>query len=114
MVDATEHLNNFNKMLQGRNKVVTQYYNSICAFKLKLSLWETKLTGGDAAHFPCLKDVCATQHVTDMKRFKDKLTGLVWKFEQRFQIFGELEKVFRWPFTANARQHSTGNNRLAV
>ncbi|XP_037774147.1 general transcription factor II-I repeat domain-containing protein 2B-like [Penaeus monodon] len=43
MVDVTEHLNNLNKMLQGRSKVVTQYYDSICAFKLKLSLWETQL-----------------------------------------------------------------------
>ena len=72
MVDVTEHLNNLIKMLQGRNKVVTQYYDSICAFKL--SLWETQLAGGDAAHFPCLKDVCATQHATDMKWFKDKIT----------------------------------------
>ncbi|KAK3519988.1 hypothetical protein QTP70_010128 [Hemibagrus guttatus] len=105
MVDVTEHLNNLNKMLQGRSKVVTQYYDSICAFKLKLSLWETQLAGGDAAHFPCLKDVCTTQHAADMKRFKYKITGLVREFEQRFQIFGELEKdfkVFRSPFTVNA------------
>ena len=31
MVDVTEHLNNLNKMLQGRNKVVTQYYDSMCS-----------------------------------------------------------------------------------
>lgn len=30
MVDVTEHLNNLNKTLQGRNKVVTQYYDSMC------------------------------------------------------------------------------------
>ncbi|XP_037794130.1 general transcription factor II-I repeat domain-containing protein 2-like [Penaeus monodon] len=104
MVDVTEHLNNLNKMLQGRSKVVTQYYDSICAFKLKLSLWETQLAGGDAAHFPCLKDVCATQHAADMRRFKDKITELLREFEQRFQIFGELEKdfkVFCSPFSVN-------------
>ncbi|XP_023254026.1 general transcription factor II-I repeat domain-containing protein 2B-like [Seriola lalandi dorsalis] len=95
MVDVTEHLNNLNKMLQGRTKVVTQYYDSICAFKLKLSLWETQLAGGDAAHFPCLKDVFTTQRAADMKRFKDKITRLVQEFEQRFQIFGELEKDFK-------------------
>ncbi len=67
MVDVTEHLNNLNKVLQGCNKVVTQYYDSICAFKLKLSFWATQLTGGDAAHFPCLKDVCVTQLAADMK-----------------------------------------------
>lgn len=87
-VDVTEHPNNLNKMLQGRSKVVTQYYDSICAFKLKLSLWESQLVGGDGAHFPCLKDVCTTQHATNIKGFKDKITGLVREFEQNF-FFGE-------------------------
>ena len=105
MVDVTEHLNNLNKMLQGRSKVVTQYYDSVRSFKLKLSLWETQLAESNAAHFPCLRDMCATQHVADMKRFKDKITGLTQEFEQRFQVFGELKKdfkVFCSPFTVNA------------
>lgn len=95
MVDVTEHLNNLNKMLQGRSKVVTQYYDSISAFKLKLSLWEAQLAGGDAAHFPRLKEVCTTEHAANMKRFKDKITGLLREFEQHFQIFCELEKDFK-------------------
>lgn len=70
MVDVPVHLNNLNKQLQGRNKVVTQYYDSIRSHKLKLSLWETQLAGGDVAHFPGLKNVYATQHVADMKRFQ--------------------------------------------
>jgi len=40
-----------------------------------------------------------------MKRFKYKITGLLREFEQRFQIFGELEKEFKQfcsPFTAIA------------
>ncbi|KAL4006188.1 mitochondrial carrier [Sarotherodon galilaeus] len=81
MVDVTEHLNNLNKQLQGRNKVATQYYDSIRSFKLKLLLWETQLAGDDAAHFPCLKNVCTIQSVADMKRFKDKITGLLLEFE---------------------------------
>ncbi|CAI5682279.1 unnamed protein product [Oreochromis niloticus] len=95
IVDVTEHLNNLNKQLQGRNKVATQYYDSIRSFKLKLLLWETQLAGGDAAHFPCLKNVCTIQSVADMKRFKDEIMGLLLEFEQRFQIFGELEKDFK-------------------
>lgn len=82
-------------MPQGRRKVFTQYYNSICAFKLKVSLWETQLTGGDATHFPYLKDMCMTQHAADMRRLKDKIKGLLQVFEQRFQIFGEMEKDFK-------------------
>ena len=30
-----------------------------------------------------------------MKRFKDKITGLLQEFEQRFQIFSELEKEYK-------------------
>ena len=68
-MDVKEHLNNLNKMLEGHMTVVSQSYDSICAFKLKLSLWETQLAGGDAAHFPALKDVCANLHTADVMRF---------------------------------------------
>ena len=95
MVDVTEHLNILNKQLQGRNKTVTQFYDSILAFKLKLSLWETQLENGDAAHFPCLKHLCLTQGIKDMKRLKDKITGLLQEFDQRFQIFSKLEKEYK-------------------
>ena len=46
----------------------------------------------------------AAQHAADMRRFKDEITGLLRELEQRFQIFGELEKdlkVFCSPFTVN-------------
>ena len=82
----------------------TTVYDSILAFKLKLSLWETQLANDDAAYFHCLKHLCLTQGLTDMKRFKNKITGLSQEFEQRFQIFSELEKefkVFSSPFIVN-------------
>ena len=41
MVDITQQLNSLNKMLQGRKRLVTQYYDTIRAFNLKLSLWKT-------------------------------------------------------------------------
>ena len=43
--------------LQGCNRVVTQYYKSINAFKMKLSLWETQLSNCDTTHFSCLTAV---------------------------------------------------------
>ncbi|XP_077957581.1 general transcription factor II-I repeat domain-containing protein 2-like [Gasterosteus aculeatus] len=105
MVDITEHLNNLNKMLQGRKKVVTQYYDNIRTFKLKLTLWETQLSSGAAAHFPHLRNVQMTGITADMSRYKDKITELLREFEQRFQVFGELETefaIFRSPFTVKA------------
>ena len=95
MANVTEHLNTLNKQLQRHNKIVTQFYDSILAFKLKLSLWETQLANADAAHFPCLKHLCLTQEIKNIKRFKDKITGLLQDFEQLFQIFSELEKEFK-------------------
>jgi CRISPR/Cas system-associated endoribonuclease Cas2 len=94
IVDITQHLNYLNKMLQGRKKNVTQYHDSIRAFKLKLSLWEKRLSIGDTAHFPCLTAVRATGRNADMDQNKDKLTGLLLEFEQSFQVFSELEKEF--------------------
>ncbi|CAL9692766.1 unnamed protein product [Knipowitschia caucasica] len=105
LVDITEHLNNLNKMLQGRKKVVTQFSDNIHAFKLKLTLWEMQLANGNPAHFPCLRDVCVTRPDADMKLYKDKIAGLLREFEKRFQVFGELEtefSVFRSPFTVKA------------
>ena len=92
MVDVTEHLNTLNKQIQECNKIATQFYDSILAFKLKLSLWETQLAKSDADLFPCLKHFCMTQGITDMKWFKDKITRLLQEFEQCFQIFSEQEK----------------------
>jgi len=71
MVDITQHLNNLNKMLQGRKRLVTQYYDTIRAFELKLSLWKTQLSGNDTTHLPCLKSVRATGMNSDLNQYKD-------------------------------------------
>lgn len=80
MVDITQHLNTLNTTLQGRNRVITQYYDSISAFKLKLSLWETQLSNGDTAHFSCLTAVRlkAPDHPdNDLDEYKDNITDLL-------------------------------------
>ena len=44
----------------------------------------------------------ATGRNADMDQYKDKITGLLQEFEQRFQVSSELEEeyaVFRPPFT---------------
>jgi len=58
-------------MLQGRKRLVTQYYDTIRAFKLKLSLWETQLSGDDTAHFLCLKSVRAMGLNSDLNQYKE-------------------------------------------
>jgi len=67
-------------------------------------LWETQLSGDDTAHFLCSKSVRATGLKSDVNQYIDKITMLLRKFKQRFQIFGELGtdfQVFCSPFTVN-------------
>lgn len=108
MVDITQHLNNLNKTLQGRKHVVTQYYDCITAFKLKLSLWKTQLSSGETVHFPCLRAVVGPRigkRNAGMARYADHITVLAQEFERRFQVFSELQQefaFFRSPFTVKA------------
>jgi len=95
MVDITQHLNNLNKMWQGRKTLVTQYYDTIRAFKLKLSLWKTQLPGDDTAHFLCLKSVRATGLNSNLNQYKDKMTELLGEFKQRFRFLANLRRTFK-------------------
>ena len=56
-MDITDHLQFLNKQLQGRNKIVTELYDAIRAFKLKLQLFENQLAAGNTFHFSALKTV---------------------------------------------------------
>ena len=103
MVDITKHLNNLNKMSQGRKRLVTQYYDTIREFKLNLSLWRHNFPVMTLL-FPCLKSVRAKGLNSDLNQYKDKMTDLLQGFKQRFQIFGKLKtdfQVFCSPFTVN-------------
>ncbi len=50
--DVTEHLNVLNTKMQGRSKVVTEYYDCIRAFEMKLDLWGKQLSQGNQLIFP--------------------------------------------------------------
>jgi hypothetical protein len=55
LVDVTGHLNNLNKELHGKDKLITDMYNNIKAFRVKLRLWENHLKLRNLVHFPHLK-----------------------------------------------------------
>ena len=92
-------------MLQGRNKVVTQYYDNIRAFQSKLVLWEMQFSKNSPVHFPFLKELYNTGTVTELGRYKESISSLLQEFERRFQVFSELEqefKIFCSPFTVTS------------
>jgi hypothetical protein len=57
LVDVTGHLNNLNKELQGKDKIITDMHNSIKAFRFKLILWKIQLKLHNLVHFPHLKSL---------------------------------------------------------
>jgi hypothetical protein len=57
LVDVTGHLNNFNKELHGKDKLITDMNNDIKAFRVKLRLWENQLKLNSLAHLPHLKSL---------------------------------------------------------
>ena len=105
LMDITEHLNVLNVNMQGRNKLVTEYYDSVRAFQSKLLLWKTQLCKRNAAHFPCLKSLPVNHQ--SMDKYANLLARLMHEFDNRFTVFTELEKdfaLFRSPFTTDASE----------
>jgi hypothetical protein len=43
LVVVSGHLNNFNKQLQRKDELITNMYDSIMAFEVKLRLWKDRL-----------------------------------------------------------------------
>jgi hypothetical protein len=57
LVDVTGYLNNLDKELQGKDKLITDMYNDIKAFRIKLRLWEKQLKLHNLVHYPHLKSL---------------------------------------------------------
>ena len=70
-VNISDHLNTLNRMLLGRDKVFTQYYDNIQAFKSKHALYEIQLSNDNPVYSPCLKDPCNDGSVEDLGQYKE-------------------------------------------
>ncbi len=88
-------------MMGKKAGVVARFREKVRAANRGNNFW----TNGDAAHFPRLRSVRAIGVETGMYQDKDKIMGLMREFEQRFQVFCELETQFTVlcsPFTVKA------------
>lgn len=45
-------LTDLNLKLQGKNKLITQLYDDIKSFIIKLSLWKSRFSNDNLVHFP--------------------------------------------------------------
>ncbi|MEE6528815.1 hypothetical protein FKM82_017485, partial [Ascaphus truei] len=104
LVDITTHLNTLNISLQGHSQVVTQMYNSICSFLVKLCLWETHLARDNLAHFPTLKSVSRDESDGLNLHYMPKIVELKTEFKKKFSDFKLYENeltLFSSPFSIN-------------
>ncbi|KAM4620367.1 general transcription factor II-I repeat domain-containing protein 2 [Polymixia lowei] len=106
LADITTHLSVLNLKLQGRERMITDMYNAVKAFQVKLRLWETQMHQCNMSHFPCcqvmLNQVSAT--VFPNAHFADKLSALRTEFARRFGDFEAQKSNFellRNPFAVD-------------
>jgi hypothetical protein len=57
LIDLTQHLNELNTKLQGKDHLVTDLYSFIKAFEAKLKLWEFQIRNNNYSHFEICKEV---------------------------------------------------------
>lgn len=107
MVDITGHLDFLNTKMQGRNKLVTELYDSIRTFEMKLQLFERQLKESNLSHFPTLKSLQSTTELPadiNTEKYCINISNLKNEFQERFADFKYLEKdisIFQNPFSVN-------------
>lgn len=96
LADITAHLKVLNLQLQGRDRIITNMYNAVKAFQVKLLLWGRQMHQCNLPHFPCsqvmLNQVGAT--VFPNAHFADKLSAPRTEFAWRFGDFEVRKKNF--------------------
>ena len=106
LTDLTNHLNELNLKLQGKNKTVSHLMSDVNAFRSKLRLLKIGLEKSDLTHFAtCRKlveDFELTEH-PDFSKFSVDISDIMDQFSTRFQDFQKLEEsllLFTNPLTA--------------
>ncbi|XP_072239317.1 general transcription factor II-I repeat domain-containing protein 2-like [Leuresthes tenuis] len=106
LADITAHLNALNLQLQGRDRMITNMYDAVKAFQVKLLLWETQMQKCNLPHFPCCQVMLnqISTNVFPKTDFADKLSTLRAEFARRFSDFEAQKKSFellRNPFAVD-------------
>lgn len=104
LTDMTQHLNELNLKLQGKQHNIANLYGYVNGFKNKLILFKTSLEKYDFSFFPSCKE-----HYTEMRNFDYNFSDhvkyideVIFEFEQRFADFKKLESdlsLFTHPLT---------------
>lgn len=98
LVDITEHLNDLNLRLQGKNQLINNMFQTITAFERKLKLWHCQIKLNDLTHFSTL----AAHKPVSCTKYAALVFDLIKEFQCRFQDFRKNEenfKLFSTPFS---------------
>lgn len=104
LTDITEHLAELNLKLQGKNQIITDMYDHIRCFHLKLILFETQLTENITTHFVELKKYQDKHQNINVKKYAKYISELKTEFQDRFLDFqssAEDFELFMAPFSYN-------------
>lgn len=105
LVDITNHLNNLNTALQGKDQLVNNLYDHVKAFQAKLKLWENQLSKSNTVHFSSLTECKTHENLEKVKKYTEQISILRTEFSSRFSDFAAHEhdfKLFSDPFNFNA------------
>ncbi|XP_067949860.1 general transcription factor II-I repeat domain-containing protein 2-like [Watersipora subatra] len=94
LTDITDHLNTLNIKLQGKQQIITQMYDSVKSFRVKLRLWMKQLGEGNLAHFSTLNSL-GNVETKCLKEYADLMSELLQQFDVRFADFKLLEPQFQ-------------------
>ena len=98
--DIPHHLNELNVKLQGRNQIITQMYDHVKSFKVKLGLWIKQLHKGNLIHFSTLKSLGKVEPKC-LKEYADLWSTLIQQFDIGYAEFEVLQlqfQLFSTPF----------------
>ncbi|XP_076645577.1 general transcription factor II-I repeat domain-containing protein 2-like [Halictus rubicundus] len=89
-VDITQHLNELNIKLQGKNKLVTEMFDKIKAFEQKLKIWNQQLKSNSTVNFAILRK----ENPSETKKYAMEIQILQKEFSSRFTNFRENQTKF--------------------
>jgi hypothetical protein len=92
LVDMTQHLNDLNLQLQGRNQLVNDIFANVKAFEVKLRLWKIQLTQQNTAQFPTLNDRAKSVSF-NAKKYATEVGVLREEFKCTFQARNAFSNI---------------------
>ena len=89
LTDITNHLNDLNQKLQGRNKIISDLLGNVNGFQNKLSLFKLSLENHDLTHFPSCHQLIEQikDNKIDFSEFSIHIQDILNEFDSRFKDF---------------------------